>query len=497
VERRGRWVEKDGFRPTGLRVRRQPARGQGRKTAGRIRRKGVPAARSEAHDSPRVRRPAADASRLLEKVASPSNLASALLSVARNKGAPGVDGKSVEEVVGHARQLLVTLRRALLEGSYRPGDIRRVWIPKPGGGQRGLGIPNVMDRWVQQAVLQVLEPIFDPTFHASSHGFRRGRGAASAIAEAKEHLGAGCRVVVDIDLSKFFDRVHHQRLLSRLGQRVKDPRILDLVRRMLKAKVVLPDGMRVSTEEGTPQGGPLSPLLSNVVLDELDRELDRRGLRFVRYADDFQVFVRSERAGRRVMASIRRFLERRLRLSVNEEKSAVARPEDVHFLGFRLVVKDDGAVEVHISRRTKERLDTRIRELTPRAWGQSVKSCMEALNVYLKGWAAYFRLCTEEGAVLFQRFDAHIRRRIRAIILVQKKRPRHLYRHLVSCGVKPKAAAGTAYSRRGVWNRSNRPGMTTAYRNHWFHDRLVSLASAWHRFHASRRVSGQTMLFDL
>jgi group II intron reverse transcriptase/maturase len=441
--------------------------------------------------------PAADVNRLLEKVASPPNLASALLSVARNKGAPGVDGRSVEEVVGQARRLLFALRRALLEGSYRPGDIRRVWIPKPGGGQRGLGIPNVVDRWVQQAALQVLEPIFDPTFHTSSHGFRRGRGAASAIAEAKEHLGTGCRVVVDIDLSKFFDRVHHQRLLSRLGRRVKDPRTLDLVRRMLKAKVVLPDGMRVSTEEGTPQGGPLSPLLSNVVLDELDRELDRRGLRFVRYADDFQVFVRSERAGRRVMASIRRFLERRLRLSVNEEKSAVARPEDVHFLGFRSVVKDDGAVEVHISKRTKERLDTKIRELTPRSWGQSVKSCMEALNVYLKGWAAYFRLCTAEGAVLFRRFDAHIRRRIRVIILRQKKRPRYLYRHLVACGVKPSTAAATAFQRRGPWNRSNRPGMTMAYRNHWFAERLVSLATEWHRFHAPRRVSGQAMLFDL
>jgi len=441
--------------------------------------------------------PAVDAGRLLERVASPPNLASALLSVARNRGAPGVDGRSVKEVVGAARRLLFALHRALLEGSYQPGDIRRVWIPKPGGGQRGLGIPNVVDRWVQQAVLQVLEPVFDPVFHPSSHGFRRRRGAASAIAEAKEHLETGCRVVVDIDLSKFFDRVHHQRLLSRMGQRVKDPRVLDLVRRMLKAKVVLPDGMRVSTEEGTPQGGPLSPLLSNVVLDELDQELDRRGLRFVRYADDFQVFVRSERAGRRVMASIRRFLERRLRLLVNEDKSATARPEDVHFLGFRFVIADDGGVDVHLSTRTKERLDQKIRDLTPRTWGQSVKACLDGLNVYLKGWAGYFRLCTKEGAVLFRRFDAHIRRRVRAIILRQKKRPRHLYRHLRARGVKPGMAAATAYKRRGVWNRSNRPGMTLAYRNHWFAGRLVSLAAEWQRFHAPRRVSGQAMLFDL
>jgi RNA-directed DNA polymerase len=230
--------------------------------------------------------PAADTERLLEPAASASNLATALLNVARNKGAPGVDGCSVKEVVGAARSLLPQLQRALLEGTYQPGDIRRVWIPKPGGGQRGLGIPNVIDRWVQQAVLQVLEPIFEPTFHDSSHGFRPLRGAHTAIAQAKAYVGEGCEVVVDLDLSKFFDRVHHQRLISRLAQRIADPRILKLIYQMLKAKVVLPDGTRVSTEEGAPQGGPLSPILSNVVLDEFDGELQRRGLRFVRYADD-------------------------------------------------------------------------------------------------------------------------------------------------------------------------------------------------------------------
>ena len=293
--------------------------------------------------------PAADTDRLLEQAASASNLATALLNVARNKGAPGVDGCSVDEVVGAARSLLPTLRRALLEGDYQPGDIRRVWIPKPGGGQRGLGIPNVIDRWVQQAVLQVLEPIFEPTFHDSSHGFRPSRGAHTAIAQAKAYLREGHEIVVDLDLSKFFDRVHHQRLISRLAQRIADPRILKLICQMLKAKVVMPDGTRVSTEEGTPQGGPLSPLLSNVVLDEFDWELQRRGLRFVRYADDCNVFVRSLRAGQRVMASIRRFLECRLRLLVNEEKSKVARPEEIHFLGFRLRKAPEGKVEVHVS----------------------------------------------------------------------------------------------------------------------------------------------------
>ena len=234
-----------------------------------------------------------DASRLLEAVASPANLATALLNVVRNKGAPGVDGRSVKEVLGSARSLLPRLQRAMLDGTYQPGDIRRVWIPKPGGGERGLGIPNVIDQWVQQAVLQVLEPVFEPTFHLSSHGFRPKRGVHTAIAEAKEYVGDGYEVVGDIDLSKFFDRVHHQRLLSRLGQKVTDSRILKLIGRMLKAKVVMPDGTRVSTEEGTPQGGPLSPLLFNVVLDEFDKELARRGLRFVRYADDCNIFVRS------------------------------------------------------------------------------------------------------------------------------------------------------------------------------------------------------------
>ena len=275
----------------------------------------------------------ADTSRLLEEVASVANLAQALLKVIRNKGAPGVDGQTVEEAQHNAAPLLAALRHALLTECYRPGDVRRVWLPKPGGGQRGLGIPNVVDRVVQQAVLQILEPIFEPTFHLSSHGFRPHRGAHTAIAQAKEHLEAGYRMVVDFDMSKFFDRVHHQRLLDRIAQRVSDRRLLALVRRMLKAGVVMPDGTKIAVTEGTPQGGPLSPLLSNIVLDELDWELERRGHRFVRYADDSNIFVRSARAGERVMASIRHFLERRMRLKVNEEKSGIRQPHQVHFLG--------------------------------------------------------------------------------------------------------------------------------------------------------------------
>ncbi len=434
--------------------------------------------------------------RLLERVASPPNLATALLNVARNKGAPGVDGQSVQEVVRHARRLLPALRRALLEGSYRPGDVRRVWIPKPGGGQRGLGIPNVVDRWVQQAALQVLEPLFEPTFHPSSHGFRRARGAHTAIAEAKEHVEAGRGWVVDIDLSKFFDRVNHQRLLGRMAGRVDDQRVLKLVGRMLKAKVVLPNGTRVATEEGTPQGGPLSPLLSNIVLDELDWEMERRGLAFVRYADDAKVYVRSERAGHRVMANVRRFIEGRLRLVVNEQKSAVTTPEHSHFLGFCLVPGSHG-VEVHLSDRTVQRINARIRELTPCNWGLPVSACMERLNRYLSGWTAYFRLCTKEGAKSFQRFDAHIRRRIRAIIVRQRKRPRYLYRHLRSRGVNAGAAARTAFRSRGPWKKSNLPGMTRGYPNAWFHGRLVSTWTRWKELNRPAPASGQMALFAL
>jgi RNA-directed DNA polymerase len=434
---------------------------------------------------------------LLEEVASPSNMARALLHVARKKGAGGVDGQSVDEVVAASRRLLPRLRRDLLEGRYQPGDVRRVWIPKPGGGRRGLGIPNVVDRWVQQAVHQVLMPIFEPTFHESSHGFRPGRGAGTAIAEAKGHVAAGLTTVVSVDLSKFFDRVHHQRLLARLSQRVDDRRVLRLVHRMLKAKVVMPDGTRVSSDEGTPQGGPLSPLLSNIVLDELDWELERRGLRFVRYADDFNVFVASQRAGGRVMASVVRFITRHLRLRVNEAKSAVTRPEDFHFLGFSLHRRSDGEVEVLLSRRSRQRINVKIRELTPRNLGRPLQVCINGINEYLEGWYGYFRLCTLGARISFGYLDAHIRRRLRAIVVRQRKRPRYLFRHLVERGVSVRAAARCAWSDRGTWYKSNQPGMNRAYPNAWFHARLFSLLEALERQVAGPTVPSQPTLAGL
>ena len=418
----------------------------------------------------------------LRAVATERNLATALLHVSRNKGAGGVDGQSVAEAVAESHRLVPRLRHALLEGSYRPGDIRRVWIPKPGGGQRGLGIPNVVDRVVQQATLQVLDPVFDEHFHESSHGFRRGKGALTAIEEAKQHLRNGRTWVVSIDLSKFFDRVNHQRLLARLSQRVQDGELLKLVHRMLTAAVVMPDGTITTTEEGTPQGGPLSPLLSNIVLDELDWELERRGLSFVRYADDFNVYVGSERAALRVMSSLTHYIESRLRLKVNRAKSSVGRPEQVHFLGFVLHrPTESGHVATGLSERTMANLSRKTRALTPRNWGKPLKACFERLNRYIRGWSGYFWACSAENVErLLKWTDAHIRRRIRAIIVKQRKNRRNLIRLLVSRGISRGAASNSANSGR-VWRQSHSWAVNRAFKNKWFHERLESLWSNWKR----------------
>ena len=384
-------------------------------------------------------------------------LRTAFVKVASNDGAPGPDGYSIEMVRKHLETILVTLRRSLLEGSYIPGDIRRVWIPKSDGSQRGLGISNVVDRMVAEAVRQVIEPLYEPKFHASSHGFRPGRGCHTAIAEAKRHVEEGYEYVVDIDLEKFFDRVHHQRLMARLAERIEDKRILVLIGRMLKAKVVMPEGVRVTTEEGVPQGGPLSPLLSNIVLDELDQELEQRGHRFVRYADDANIYVKSERAGQRVMASIGKFIEKRLRLKINENKSAVAKPEGRHFLGFRLKVDPvTEEVEVLLSKRTKERIDAKIRILTPRNWGNSIKSAITQVNVYLRGWFGFFGICTSEVEKTMGNLDAHIRRRLRAIQLKHWKTRRTQVRKLIRLGVHPKRAYQNVYKgRKSIWSLSH------------------------------------------
>lgn len=422
----------------------------------------------------------------MEEVANEANLRRAFERVASNDGAPGPDRQSISEVRAHLDDVLSTLNRTLLDGSYRPGLIRRVWIPKSGGGRRGLGIPNVVDRIIQQAVHQVLSPHYEPTFHPSSHGFRTGRSCHTAIAEARQHLEEGHGWLVDLDLESFFDRVHHDRLLARLGLRVKDRRLIVLIRRMLKANVVLPDGVVVSTEEGAPQGGPLSPLLSNIVLDELDWELARRGHRFVRYADDANIYVRSERSGQRVMDSVVRFIESRLRLKVNAAKSAVARPEERHFLGFSLRrAPEEGDVEVLLSKRSKTRIDEKIRELSPRNWGQSLKVCIARINAYLLGWIGFFRICTEAAELMLIRIDAHLRRRLRALILHDWKRKPTIERRLFRLGVKPKGTWQLYQGRRSWWALScTRPVHQGLSNDYFVKLGLRSLKTEWWRWNA-------------
>lgn len=410
-------------------------------------------------------------------------LRDAFSNVARNKGAPGPDGRSISWVRKHLEEILPEASRELQEGTYVPGNIRRVWIPKSSGGLRGLGIPDVVDRMVMEAVRLVLEPLYEPTFHPQSHGFRPGRSCHTAVAEARAHVEDGYGWVVDLDLEKFFDQVNHQRLLARLSQRVGDRRILKLISRLLKAKVVLPDGVLVHTEQGVPQGGPLSPLLSNIVLDELDSELVQRGLRFVRYADDCNVYVRSERAGQRVMASLNRFIAKRLRLRVNQEKSAVARPEERHFLGFRVCREElDGGSEVRLSKRSKDRIDARIRELTPRHYGDSLQACIASTNRYLAGWLGFFGICTgPETERVLRGLDAHIRRRLRVIQLQHWKRKRTRAHKLIQLGVRPKTAWRNVYQgRKSLWALSHSPAAHRGLRNAFFAERgLMSLWERW------------------
>lgn len=436
----------------------------------------------------------------MEEVANEHNLMEAFTQVERNDGAPGPDRQSVQEVREHLGAVLPSLHRSLLDGTYQPGMIRRVWIPKSGGGERGLGIPNVIDRIVQQAVQGVMSPHYEPTFHDESHGFRPGRSCHTAIAVARRHVEDGYEWVVDLDLEKFFDRVHHDRLMARLAERVTDRRLLKLIRRMLAAKVVLPDGVVVTTTEGTPQGGPLSPLLSNIVLDELDRELARRGHRFVRYADDCNIYVQSERAGQRVMASVVRYIETKLRLKVNQGKSAVAKPEERHFVGFRLRWNWEAEkAEVLLSKRSTDRLARTIRKLTPRAWGQSLRDCIERINAYLGGWLGFFGIvdATDEVIRTLHSCDAHIRRRLRAVQLRQWRRRRFIVRRLIRLGAKRDTAWRVVYEgRKSLWALSHCGPVDHALRNSYFAERGLLSIEELYRAQARFAVASEQLTLN-
>src|SRR5947209_10143552 len=356
---------------------------------------------------------------LMEAICDSDNIETALRAVVRKKGAPDVDGITVQKLPGILEARWSEIENQLLQGRYQPQPVRRVKIPKPAGGTRNLGIPTVIDRVIQQAVLQRLQPQWDPTFSEHSDGFRPGRSAHQAVAQAQACVIEGYRFVVDIDLAKFFDRVNHDRLMAAVAARVSDRRVLRLIRGYLRAGV-LNGGLFEESGEGTPQGGPLSPLLSNLVLDELDRELERRGHRFVRYADDCNIYVRSEKAGRRVMESISRFITQKLKLKVNEAKSAVARPQERKFLGFSFTAGPD--IKRTIAPKSMDRFKQRIRDITRRAKGVSIKTTMEELATYMRGWRGYFGFCETLG--VFIAITRWVRLRLRTDMWRQWKTPR-------------------------------------------------------------------------
>jgi len=402
--------------------------------------------------------------RIMEEVCERDNLREAFQRVRSNKGSAGVDGMTIDDLSAYLKEHWPVIREQLLSGTYEPQPVRRVEIPKPdGGGVRKLGIPTVLDRFVQQAVMQVLQRQWDPTFSQHSYGFRPGRSAHQAVAQAQQYIVAGYGWVVDLDLEKFFDRVNHDKLMGQIANRVEDKRLLKLIRAFLNAGV-MENGLVSPSVEGTPQGGPLSPLLSNLVLDELDRELERRGHRFVRYADDSNIYVRSERAGQRVMESITHFITHKLKLKVNESKSAVARPQERKFLGFSFTAGPE--VKRVIAPKALERFKQRIREITRKVKGVSIKTTMEELASYMRGWRGYFGFCeTPEVLIALTRW---VRLRLRAALWRQWKTPRRRRAELIALGVTERLASNTAGSGRGPWHLARSKALSVGLSNAYF-----------------------------
>jgi RNA-directed DNA polymerase len=394
---------------------------------------------------------------LMEEVVNPENIARAMKRVITNAGSPGIDGMTVDKLAEHWRRNETTLREHLLAGTYRATAVRRVTIPKPDGGERELGIPTVTDRVVQQAILQVLGPRYDATFSSHSHGFRPGRSAHGAVLEAQSYIQEGYDWVVDVDLERFFDRVNHDVLMGRLAKKIEDKRMLKILRGFLNAGVML-NGVVLDRDEGTPQGGPLSPLLANVLLDELDKSLETRGHRFVRYADDCNVYVQSQRAGERVMAAMRKDLAR-LRLRINEAKSAVDRPWNRRFLGFSFA-RNRREPRIRVSERAIDKAKDRIRELTNRNRGASMPAVVKELTSYLRGWLQYFGICQVPSPR--RDLDKWIRSRLRLLQVKQWKRGTTAYPRLVALGAQQAAAVHTAQNLRRWWFAAHSPGMRQA-----------------------------------
>ena len=406
----------------------------------------------------------ASTNQLMEEVCERENLKRALQRVKANMGSPGIDGMTVEELSGYLQQHWPAIREQLLSGTYAPQPVRRVEIAKPdGGGMRKLGIPTTLDRFVQQAVLQVLQRQWDPTLSGHSYGFRPGRSAHQAVAQAQKNIAEGYSWVVDLDLEKFFDRVNHDKLMGQIAKRVEDKRLRKLIRAFLNAGV-MEGGLVSPSVEGTPQGGPLSPLLSNLVLDELDRELELRGHRYVRYADDCNIYVRSEQAGQRVMESLTRFITHKLKLKVNETKSAVAQPQERKFLGFSFTAGPE--VKRVVAPKALDRFKRRIREITRRAKGVSIKTTIAELASYMRGWRGYFGFCeTPEVLVYLTRW---VRLRLRAALWRQWKTYRRRRAALIALGVRPRLAGNTAGSGRGPGYLARSKALSVGLSNAYF-----------------------------